>query len=1298
MTTKLVRDGNKLGTLTTVVEPLQGMPKNYEHNILDLKYSGFPGLNLLGSDMGKPCSVNTETASDGNKTTTTITTKASVDKPLPVSIPGFGIVPAEDTKPCIIAAKTNADGNNVTLITTVVTASREVPGTDEKVPLEASDIDITGIIENPKDAKHGVFVDKVIGDSKEPTIITGTLVTSDDNKPAYPIPKEMIRGQDKPAIVTSDCIECGDVLTTVTTTMIPIQELPKNYKFSTGDLTHDKFPGFEDMPVEDTKPCLVSMEAIPEGNKMKTVAITTITPDDLIQTEPEPDYEWATIDIPGIGKVPPEDTKPCIVSVKPVNDGKRTTFVTTTIWASKETPGEESVPLSWNNIDISGVLESLEDSKRGIYVLKTIGDDDYPTTIIGTLATTDEGSPVPDILPRNQDKPAIVSQRAFRDGDVTTTITTTMVPTEDLPQGYQFTTNDITEGTFPAFGDLPVQQSKPCSVTVETFPAGDKTATVTITTTPSGGLLPAEHDEQPSQPAIINIPGFGEVPAEDTKPCITSTKPIYDGYKTTLMTTTIMASKDDPTNEEGIPLPWKDIDISGIVDKPEDSKPGIYVIKTIGDNDNPTTITGTLITTDEGFPVADVIPRGQDKPAIVTQRAFKDGDVTTTVTTTMVPAEDLPSDYQFTTGDLRENKFPGFDSMPVEQTKPCSVLIETVPEGNKTTTITITTMPVAELIPAKEIPLTEAELEKKPERKSATIDIPGFGEVPSEETKPCIISTKPIFDGYKTTLMTTTIMASKDDPTNEEGIPLSWKDIDISGIVDKPEDSKPGIYVIKTIGDDDNPTTITGTLVTTDEGSPVPDVIPRGQDKPAIVTQRAFRDGDVTTTITKTMIPIEDLPSDYQFTTGDLRENKFPGFGSLPVDETQPCSVMFETVPEGNKITTITITTVSTAELIPKEEIPEKELRPGETSIRKSITIDIPGFGEVPTDETKPCIISTKPIYDGYKTTLMTTTIMASKDDPTNEEGIPLPWKDIDISGIVDKPEDSKPGIYVIKTIGDDDNPTTITGTLVTTDEGSPVPDIMPRDQDKPAVVSQRAFRDGDVTTTITTTMVPAEDLPSDYQFTTGDLRENKFPGFDSMPVEQTKPCSVLIETVPEGNKTTTITITTMPVAELIPTEPIPETPEIKSTTIDIPGFGEVPSEETKPCIISTKPIYDGYKTTLMTTTIMALKDDPKQGKDIPVSWNDINISGIVDGSDRAQPGIYVVKTIGDDDNPTTITGTLVTTEDGSSTPDVIPRRQDKAAIVSQRAFKDGDITTTVTTTMVPAEDYQVIISLLKGI
>ena len=50
--------------------------------------------------------------------------------------------------------------------------------------------------------------------------------------------------------------------------------------------------------------------------------------------------------------------------------------------------------------------------------------------------------------------------------------------------------------------------------------------------------------------------------------------------------------------------------------------------------------------------------------------------------------------------------------------------------------------------------------------------------------------------------------------------------------------TQPGIYVIKTIGDDDNPTIITGTLVTADDGSPVPDVIARGQDKPAMSYHR----------------------------------------------------------------------------------------------------------------------------------------------------------------------------------------------------------------------------------------------------------------------------------------------------------------------------------------------------------------------------------------------------------------------------------------------------------------------------
>ena len=181
-----------------------------------------------------------------------------------------------------------------------------------------------------------------------------------------------------------------------------------------------------------------------------------------------------------------------------------------------------------------------------------------------------------------------------------------------------------------------------------------------------------------------------DVPAEDTKPCIITTKPISDGYNTTLITTTIIASRDIPGKDEKIPLSWKEIDISGLVDSPEDCKPGVYVSKDVGDPNNPITIIGALVTTDDGTPIPDEMPRGQDKPAIVTSKTFKEGNITTTVTTTMVPVQNLPNDYQFTTGDLRERRFPGFEGMPIDDTKPCSVMVDVIPEGSKTTTIMIT--------------------------------------------------------------------------------------------------------------------------------------------------------------------------------------------------------------------------------------------------------------------------------------------------------------------------------------------------------------------------------------------------------------------------------------------------------------------------------------------------------------------------------------------------------------------------------------------------------------------------------
>ena len=259
----------------------------------------------------------------------------------------------------------------------------------------------------------------------------------------------------------------------------------------------------------------------------------------------------------------------------------------------------------------------------------------------------------------------------------------------------------------------------------------------------------------------------------------------------------------------------------------------------------------------------------------------------------------------------------------------------------------------------------EPHIEEIPVTKPVAIDIPGFGEVPTEETKPCIITTMPIYDGYNTTLKTITIMASRDVPGMDEGISLSWKDIDISTLVNTHQESKPGIYVSKEVGDPNNPITIIGTLVTTDDGTPIPDEMPRGQNKPSVVTSKVFKEGDTTTTVTTTMVPVQDLPNDYQFTTGDLRERRFPGFGEMSMEDTKPCSVLFETIPEGNKTTTVTIITRATKAVMPIADKPIVKETFDEVPKRKSVTIDIPGFGEVPTEDTKPCVITSRPIDDG---------------------------------------------------------------------------------------------------------------------------------------------------------------------------------------------------------------------------------------------------------------------------------------------------------------------------------------------
>ena len=1253
---KKVRDGNKVGTVITTVAPLQGMPKDYGDNMLQLQHTSFPGFNAVEADEGKPCIVNTETVHDGGKTTTMIITKTYEDKPLPIAIPGFGNVPAEDTKLCIIAAKTIKDGNNATLVTTTVTASRDTQGSNQGIPLELKDIDISGFIETPENSKPGIFAAKTVEDTDRTTTVTATLITCDDGKCAYLIPNDMPKGQEKPAITTTKSIQDGDIITTVTTTMVPIQDLPADYKFTTGDLKETKFPGFEEMPVEDTKPCTVAIETIPEGNKMTTVTITRMLPTTLIPTEEQQTIKPLVLEIPGFGDVPTEDTKPCIVTTKTISDGYNTTLVTTNIMASQDIPGKDtSIPLGWKDIDISGLVDTPEDSSPGICVVKTIEETKKPITVTATLVTSDSdkpGYPIPDDMPKGQEKPAITTTKSIQDGDIITTVTTTMVPIQDLPADYKFTTGDLKETKFPGFEEMPVEDTKPCTVAIETIPEGNKMTTVTITRMLPTTLIPTE-EQQTIKPLVLEIPGFGDVPTEDTKPCIVTTKTISDGYNTTLVTTNIMASQDIPGKDTSIPLGWKDIDISGLVDTPEDSSPGICVVKTIEETKKPITVTATLVTSDSdkpGYPIPDDMPKGQEKPAITTTKSIQDGDIITTVTTTMVPIQDLPADYKFTTGDLKETKFPGFEEMPVEDTKPCTVAIETIPEGNKMTTVTITRMLPTTLIP------TEEQQTIKP----LVLEIPGFGDVPTEDTKPCIVTTKTISDGYNTTLVTTNIMASQDIPGKDTSIPLGWKDIDISGLVDTPEDSSPGICVVKTIEETKKPITVTATLVTSDSdkpGYPIPDDMPKGQEKPAITTTKSIQDGDIITTVTTTMVPIQDLPADYKFTTGDLKETRFPGFEEMPVEDTKPCTVAIETIPEGNKMTTVTIT-----------RLPAHD---------KMIMSHLPGFGTVPTEETEPSGVAAKTAEDGDKATLMSTTVMASQDILGTDDIFPLAAHEEDTSNLIDTPEKSNPYKITFKKYDDADESMKINASLILSEDilGSPSHKDIPIGEAKPGIISSRKINDGN-----TTTSVHSKGIPEGNDSNMSQQEDQGFPGFNNISPEDeaAKPSTFSTNFVKEGSNTSTVTVTEeQGISKMNDTSPY-----IQDKTDEASKNLEVMLIDNEPCKVTTKTVKDGKKECLITTTLV-ISEDPDDIRNLDKMETDV--PPMPDG----KPGTFSREVIEDDEERITVTTTKVTTKEALSKKkgkdkEREPVSNTRSGVITTRKVQDGNKPMIVTTILVP--------------
>ena len=1055
----------------------------------------------------------------------------------------------------------------------------------------------------------GTVVVKTIDDA-EPKMVTATLVTSSDGKPGLIVPANMPKGEDKPAILTTKSTKDGDITTTVTTIMVPIQNVPDNYHFTSDDLKENRFPGFDAIPNGETKACSVAIDNIPEGNKITTVTTATTS----IDGKP------LMIELPGFGNVAAEDAKPCVVTSKTLKDDDKSTMVTTTVTGYQDIPGsDEIIPLDSKSIEIAGFVDKPEDSVPGTFVVKPT-EGDKPVVVTGTVVTSEDNVPpypIPDGMPIGQAKPAIVTTKSTKQGDVTTTVTTIMVPIQDLPDDYNFIPEDIKDGRFPGFDAVPEGDTKTCTVTIDNIPEGNKTNTVTT------AIIQPE-----DKPLMIDFPGFGTVATNDTKPCVISAKTVQDGPNTTMITTTVTSTQDIPGTDERVPLTSDNIDISSFIDRPQDSTPGICVTKTVDDADTPVTITGTLITSDDNTPACPIpsdMQMGQDKPAIITTKSYKDGNKTTTVTTTMVPVQDLPYDYKFTSVDLKDNKYPGFDSLPDGDTKSCTVTIDNVPKGNKVSTIAITTVPI--------------------EDRPLATDFPGFGTVYTEDTQPCVIALETISDGDKKTVVSTTVTASQDIPGSDNTFPLDSKFIDISSFVDKPEDSRRGIMAVRTTDDPEKPVTITATLITTEhEGTPIYEEIPSDEKKPGVISTKTLKDGDTTTRITTTLIPVEGVPADNDGNILELKDQGFPGFDKVTptYEDVKPCTITANSVRDGDKTTTITITEIDDSKK--PETITSQFMQNIPPSIIFNIVqTGIYGFDPLPVKDAEPCVIATKSIKDGNKTTLLTTTL---QEIPAEDRSRDIPYPKFDEITI----EEAKPGIIVAKTITGDNNRTIeVTSCIVMEDDKEhPVygPKIQSITQDKPGIVTTKTVNINDKPTEITTTIVP---LSEETGAMVINPKETALTSFYDVPTENIKPCYVTVTEGKDDSITATITTTVV-------------------TDQDINDTGILLSNDKK--VVEPEPREDDVKTTVTTTTTITTTVIPEEDKpdgdkaDVKEQEVGIEIEGGGDFSGDISGGIELEKPKEREQIITTTT-TTITTEDIATdklhiTPQVISEVKDE--------------------------------------
>ena len=304
----------------------------------------------------------------------------------------------------------------------------------------------------------------------------------------------------------------------------------------------------------------------------------------------------------------------------------------------------------------------------------------------------------------------------LKDGNKAVRITATLIKSPDSPNKYDQKLLEKTIDGITNVDSLSTEYARPCTINTKSVKDGSKTITTTTTVIP---ILKMAIDKKPT--FLTNIP------------CKVDTRTVKDGKKECLITTTLAISED--------PDDIRNLDSMAKSPNMSDAKPGTFSRETVDDGDDKITVATTRVTIDD-VPTKkkgkdknkDKKPVSETKPGIVTTSMVKEGGKPAILTTTLVPMQGTPKGYETNVLDLLKSGFPGLNTVAEEDCSPCTVTIDTIPEGNKTTTVT----------------------------KAS------FKEAKEPEGVPCMVTTKTVKDGKKESLITTTLTISKDKANNQQ--------------------------------------------------------------------------------------------------------------------------------------------------------------------------------------------------------------------------------------------------------------------------------------------------------------------------------------------------------------------------------------------------------------------------------------------------------------------------------------------------------------------------------------------------